>query len=99
MAQRTGSRPDGCAVFCRVSLFDVLDSSVVEYRKEEVLTICKDNIGLVTLLETKRSRGASSSKLVVVTTHLLFSSKRKEVRLAQLALLLGGMDCLSWVST
>lgn len=61
--------------------------------------LCKDNIGLVSMLETKHELGVRTRKLLVATTHLLFSHRREEVRLAQIRLLLAEIDRLTLVTS
>ena len=91
-------------------MFSLVKSSVVQYRREEVAALCKDNIGLVLVLETRRREsgagpggsfgagGGAVSRLVVGNTHLLFNTKREELRLGQAALLLAEVEAMSWVS-
>ena len=89
-------------------MFSLVKSSVVQYRREEVAALCKDNIGLVLVLETRRREsgagsdggagGGAVSRLVVANTHLLFNTKREELRLGQAALLLAEVEAMSWLS-
>ena len=97
-------------LFCRSEMFSLVKSSAVQYRREEVAALCKDNIGLVLVLETgRRESGAASGgsfgagagavcRLVVANTRLLFNTKREELRLGQAALLLAEVEAMSWLS-
>lgn len=90
-AKRTGDRPDGCAIFYRSELLVGLDTVRVEYRLPGNPLLCKDNIGLVILLQ----ESSTGKKMVVATTHLLFSPKREDIRLAQVARLLATIEAMS----
>ena len=91
VARRTGGRPDGCAIYWRREVARLLESKVVELRREGVVALQKDNVGLVVVLEV------GGRKLVLATAHLLFNTKREEVRLAQIAILLAEVDQMSKV--
>jgi len=88
---RTGDKQDGCAIFFRKDMFNLVSSRGVLYRHDDVPLLDKDNIGLICHLRTK-----TGSRLVVATTHLLFNPKRHEIRLAQTALLLTELDRAAW---
>ena len=91
-------------------MFSLVKSSVVQYRREQVAALCKDNIGLVLVLETRRREsgagsdggfgagGGAVSRLVVANTHLLFNTKREELRLGQAAMLLAEVEAMAWLS-
>jgi len=89
--QRTNDREDGCAVFVNSEKFQISFSECVEYNKDAP-NLDKDNVGLILGLKTVKG----GKQLLVATTHLLFSPRRKEVRLAQTALMLAHLDKLAW---
>ena len=89
--RRTGDKQDGCAIFFRKEMFNLVSSKGIQYRQDEVSVLDKDNIGLICCL-----RAITGSQLVVATTHLLFNPKRHEIRLAQIALLLTELDRVAW---
>ena len=90
--KRTGSKPDGCAIFYNSCIFGLEASSKVEYFKKGVPYLDRDNVGLVLLLSVKK---ATKTKLCVATTHLLFNPRRGDVKLAQLQVLLAEIDKLA----
>jgi len=89
--QRTNDRDDGCAIFVNSEKFLITFSESVEYNKNAP-NLDKDNVGLILGLQTVKG----GKQLLVATTHLLFSPRRKEVRLAQAALMLAHLDKLAW---
>ena len=89
--RRTGDKQDGCAIFFRKDMFNLMSSRGILYKQNDVPLLDKDNIGLVCCLRTN-----TGSRLVVATTHLLFNPKRHEIRLAQTALLLTELDRIAW---
>jgi len=89
--RRTGDKQDGCAIFFRKDMFNLMSSRGILYKQNDVPLLDKDNIGLVCCLRTN-----TGSRLVVATTHLLFNPKRHDIRLAQTALLLTELDRIAW---
>ena len=90
--KRTGTYTDGCAIFYRCALFELVDFKKVQYFNSDKCPILnRHNVGLIVKL---RARGQEKHgldfkrQLCVATTHLLFNPKAGEVKLAQLALLL-----------
>ena len=71
-----------------------LYSEDVEYNRHLPGLLDKDNVGLAVVLAS----AGSGATLTIATTHLLFSPKRGEVRLAQTALLLAHLDAITWNS-
>ena len=71
-----------------------LYSEDVEYNRHIPGLLDKDNVGLAVVLAS----AGSGALLTLATTHLLFSPKRGEVRLAQTALLLAHLDAITWNS-
>lgn len=90
--QRTNGRDDGCVIFYRPDKFRKCYSEEVEYNKDVPGILDKDNIGLIVGLKSV----LSGRPVLVATTHLLFSPRRREVRLAQTALMLANIDRLAW---
>jgi hypothetical protein len=75
-------RPDGCAVFFDSSLWaldDTLDSVV-----HIDLGMQKANVGQVVFLRSVE--GSPDIRCAVINTHLLYSPKRGDIKLAQLAM-------------
>lgn len=93
---KTGGKIEGCAVFWRKEIFNILQWSSVEMRVPGCRILNRDNIGLVTLLSP---RDKPQAKLVVATTHLLFNPKRGEVKLAQLRYLLAEVEKVAFLGT
>lgn len=93
--KRTGTYTDGCAIFYRCAMFELLEYKKVQYFNSDKCPILnRHNVGLVVKL---RARGESpvgkqeldyKRLLCVATTHLLFNPKAGDVKLAQVAILL-----------
>ncbi|XP_053568446.1 protein angel homolog 2 [Bombina bombina] len=92
---RTGTKPDGCAICFRSSMFDLVMVKPVEYYRPDIALLDRDNIALVLLLRPKGQQDLSY--ICVANTHLLFNPKRGDIKLTQLAILLaeiGGVALL-----
>ncbi|CAH0578318.1 unnamed protein product [Chrysodeixis includens] len=87
--QKTGHRHDGCAIYFKKTLFDLVAHVSVEYYQPDLPILNRDNVGLIVKLTP---RGLPDCPLVVATTHLLYNPKRTDVRLAQMQLLLAEID-------
>ena len=84
--KRTGLQKDGCALFFREGKFELLDSERVEFRRNGVSVLDRDNVGVVALL---RPKGVTpSAPVCIATTHLLFNPKAGEIKIAQLAVII-----------
>ena len=93
--KRTGTYTDGCAIFYRCALFELVEYKKVQYfNSDKCPLLNRHNVGLVVKL---RARAESPSEkqeldfkrqLCVATTHLLFNPKAGDVKLAQVAMLL-----------
>lgn len=93
--KRTGTYTDGCAIFYRCALFELVEYKKVQYLNSDKCPILnRHNVGLVVKL---RARGENPTEeqelnckrqLCVATTHLLFNPKAGDVKLAQTAILL-----------
>ena len=68
-------------------------SKFVEYNQNLPKLLDKDNVGLIVVLESLENE----SLVCLATTHLLFSPKKSETRLAQTAMLLSEIDKIAWV--
>nr|CAD7423791.1 unnamed protein product [Timema monikensis] len=85
-AHRTHGKVDGVAVYYHADMFDLYDYTTVEFFQPGVPVLNRDNVGLVVKLCVRG--GMPSQQIVVATTHLLFNSRRHDVKLAQTQLLL-----------
>uniref|UniRef100_A0A182NPK7 Endonuclease/exonuclease/phosphatase domain-containing protein n=1 Tax=Anopheles dirus TaxID=7168 RepID=A0A182NPK7_9DIPT len=95
--KRTGDvKTDGCAVFYRSALFDLLDHHKVEYFQPKVNKLNRENVAIIAKLSLKANPRA---KLVVATTHLLYNPRRQDIRLAQVQLLLAELDRFAYSGT
>lgn len=91
--KRTGDKPDGCAIFFRRDLFELVDHQDVEYYQPSVKLLDRENVALIAKLQVK---GNPTQRLVVATTHLLYNPRRQDVRLAQVQVLLAELDRLAF---
>ncbi|XP_050095470.1 protein angel homolog 2 [Anopheles aquasalis] len=92
--KRTGGvKTDGCAVFFRSDLFELIDHHEVEFFQPKVNKLNRDNVAIIAKLALKHS---PQTRLVVSTTHLLFNPSRQDVRLAQIQVLLAELDRFSY---
>lgn len=91
--KRTGDKPDGCAIFFRRDLFELVDHQDVEYYQPSVKLLDRENVALIAKLQVK---GNPTQRLVVATTHLLYNPRRQDVRLAQIQVLLAELDRLAF---
>ena len=68
-------------------------SKFVEYNQSISKLLDKDNVGVIVVLESLDN----ASSVCVATTHLLFSPKKSDTRLAQTAMLLAEIDKIAWI--
>ncbi|KAL0967456.1 hypothetical protein UPYG_G00252470 [Umbra pygmaea] len=92
--RRTGQKPDGCAVAFKKDTFSLLSIHPVEFFRQGVPLLDKDNIGLVLLLRPSGSFRHEAC-VCVATTHLLYNPRRGDIKLAQLAVLLAEISSVS----
>lgn len=93
--QKTGLKVDGCAIFYRDSLFQLMKFKGVEFNRRDITSLLnRDNVGIIAVLKPKQDLSRKSN-LIVANTHLLFNPKRDEIRLAQLKLFLSELEDLS----
>ncbi len=86
--KRTHDKQDGCAIFYKSDVLQLLDQTSVEYYQPQVGILDRDNIALLAKFRHK-ARG-QNHMFVVATTHLLYNPRRDDVRLSQMVLLLAG---------
>ena len=90
--KRTGTFTDGCAIFYRCALFELVEYKKVQYFNSDKCSILnRHNVGLVVKLrarEREKQELDCKRQLCVATTHLLFNPKAGDVKLAQVAILL-----------
>ncbi|XP_041711097.1 protein angel homolog 1 isoform X1 [Coregonus clupeaformis] len=96
--RRTGTKTDGCVVCYRGNRFSQVSESLLEFYRPECELLDRDNVGIVLLLQPIITQGsevtAKGPPLCVATTHLLFNTRRGDVKLTQLAILLAEIDCI-----
>lgn len=92
--KRRGDRVDGLAMIFKKKRFDLESYEFIEYFMPNVELLNKDNVAIIALLRPKY--GPTSQKLCVATTHLLFSPKRGDIKLAQLQVLLANIDRIAF---
>uniref|UniRef100_A0A8B9JX30 Angel homolog 2 (Drosophila) n=1 Tax=Astyanax mexicanus TaxID=7994 RepID=A0A8B9JX30_ASTMX len=85
--RRTGRKPDGCAVVFRRDRFSLLSCHPVEYFRQGIPLLDRDNVGLILLLQPVDPSGSACS-ICVANTHLLYNPRRGDIKLSQLAMLL-----------
>lgn len=93
--RRTGTYTDGCAIFYRCALFELVEKKKIQYFNTDKCPILnRHNVGLVAKLRVRGDRPTENQELdckrqlCVATTHLLFNPKAGDVKLAQVAILL-----------
>ncbi|GJQ65530.1 hypothetical protein Trydic_g7631 [Trypoxylus dichotomus] len=91
--QRTGVRTDGCAIYYKSNLFNLVEYTPVEYRQPNVPILDRDNVGIVATFAPKDNMNA---EFIVATTHLLYNPRRNDVRLAQAQVLLAEIDRMAY---
>lgn len=85
--KRTRENVDGCAIFFN-SRFELVSYVPIEYFVGKGCVLDRDNIAQVARFREKRS----GREFCVANTHLLYNTRRGDVKLAQLAVLLAHMD-------
>lgn len=95
--KKTGYKIDGCAIFYRTNLFDLLHHKGVEFRRTDLTNILnRDNVGIIAVLKPKLSETTLDlPRIVIANTHLIFNPARCDIRLAQLKLFLSELDTIS----
>jgi len=93
--KRIGDKPDGCSIIFKRSKFELVSHEYLEYFVPNVDTLNRENIAIVAMLKP-RSGCAKDERLCVATTHLLYSPKRGDVKLAQMQMLLAHLDKIAF---
>ncbi|XP_058462443.1 protein angel homolog 2 isoform X2 [Malaya genurostris] len=91
--KRTGYKTDGCAIYFRRDLFNLIDHQGVEYYQPHVKRLDRENVAIIAKLSVKSN---PHQRLVVATTHLLYNPRRQDIRLAQIQILLAELDRLAF---
>ncbi|KAG7651616.1 Endonuclease/exonuclease/phosphatase [Arabidopsis thaliana x Arabidopsis arenosa] len=90
---RTGEASDGCAIFWKENLFELLDHQHIEFDKFGM----RNNVAQLCVLEMNceedpksklRVRSSDPRRLVVGNIHVLFNPKRGDIKLGQVRLFL-----------
>ncbi|XP_031626324.1 protein angel-like [Contarinia nasturtii] len=87
--KRTGLQVDGCAIFFKKHLFDLIEFHFVDYFQPEIKILNRCNVAVIAKFALKSKPDIN---FVVSTTHLLFNPKRHDIRLAQCSVLLAELD-------
>ncbi|XP_049943079.1 protein angel homolog 2-like, partial [Schistocerca serialis cubense] len=95
--KRTGARVDGVALWYRSSLFRVDIWSAVEFNIPGEPYLDRDNVAIVARL-VPTIPGWQHLAVVVATTHLLYNTRRHDIKLAQTQLLLTECESLAYRS-
>lgn len=92
--KRTGDKTDGCAIYYRRDMFELVDCHDVEYYQPGVKRLDRENVAIIAKFRVKSGLNQS---LVVGTTHLLYNPRRQDIRLAQVQVLLAELDRLAFL--
>lgn len=87
--KRTGLQVDGCAIFFKKTLFELIEFHFVDYFQPDIKILNRCNVAIIAKFAHKSN---PSTNFVVSTTHLLFNPKRHDIRLAQMQVLLAELD-------
>ncbi|UJR28821.1 hypothetical protein I4U23_010045 [Adineta vaga] len=90
--KRSGDKSDGCCLFYRTDRLKLIDSKTVPFYQRNISLLDRDNCGLIALFQPLSSKATSDDLFCVATTHLLFSPKRGDIKLAQLQYFLAEID-------
>ncbi|KAJ3659389.1 hypothetical protein Zmor_011079 [Zophobas morio] len=91
--QRTGARTDGCAIYYKHNVLQLVEYTTVEYNQPNVRILDRDNVAIIAKFSPIKF---PTRKFVVATTHLLYNPRRQDVRLAQIQLLLTEVDRIAY---
>ncbi|XP_031339569.1 protein angel isoform X2 [Photinus pyralis] len=91
--QRTGIRRDGCAIYYKESLLNLVEYVTIEFNQNNIWVLDRDNVAIVAKFAPKND---DQNEFVVATTHLLYNRKREDVRLAQTQVLLAEIDRIAY---
>lgn len=91
--KRTGAeKTDGCAVFFKRDIFELLDKRTIEFNQKTAL-LDRDNVGIILKL---KCRSDPESVFIVATAHLLFNPRRMDIKVGQMQVLLAELDQMSY---
>jgi len=93
--KRTSEYRDGCAIFWKKEMFQLVNSTPIEFNMKsqfEMEWLDRDNIALIVQLLHRKT----NQFICVANTHILFNPKRGDIKLAQLKILL---DTLTSIQT
>jgi len=102
--QKLGGKPDGCATFYKRNKFNCCNSVPVEFCVDGCSVLNRPNVALLLLLEPLvKSRDGrrtwnSSTCVCIANTHLLYTPRRGDVKLAQLMFLFAAIDEVAGVT-
>jgi len=88
--KKTHNKTDGCAIYFNTRKFELVEWTGVDYYRDHVQTLNRDNVGLLVRLKLKSN--SSNNELIVATTHLLYNPRRSDVRVSQTQVLLAELD-------
>lgn len=91
--QRTGIRGDGCAIYYKESVFNLVEHVTIEFNQPNIPVLDRDNIAIVAKFAPNNN---AENEFVVATTHLLYNRRREDVRLAQTQVLLTEIDRIAY---
>ncbi|BES93637.1 carbon catabolite repressor protein [Nesidiocoris tenuis] len=84
-------KSDGCALYYKSGTFELLQLEKVEYFQPGIKVLNKPNVAIIAKLRHK----LNDKILIIANTHLLFSPKRWDIRLAQTQVLLAELHRLA----
>ncbi|XP_018319951.1 protein angel homolog 2 [Agrilus planipennis] len=91
--KRTGYKVDGCAIFWKNDILDLLEYETVEFNQNHSTAIDRDNVAIIAKFVP---RLYPKAEFIVATTHLLYNPRREDIRMAQVQLLLTELDRLAY---
>lgn len=92
--KRSGTKTDGCATFFKEDVFSLERYRVIDFFKEDIPLMDKNNVAIVTILRPRCSNGYFSP-ICIGNTHLLFNKNRGDIKLAQVANLFAELDIIA----
>ncbi|CAF3405917.1 unnamed protein product [Rotaria sp. Silwood1] len=93
--KRTGDKSDGCCIFYKMNRLRLIESKTVPFYQKDIRILDRDNCGLIALFQPIAPNVSSDDIFCVATTHLLFSPKRGDIKLAQIQYFLAEIDRLA----
>ncbi|CAF1211818.1 unnamed protein product [Rotaria sordida] len=93
--KRSGDKSDGCCLFYKTDRLKLIASKTVPFYQKNIQLLDRDNCGLIALFQPITPNATSDDLFCVATTHLLFSPKRGDIKLAQIQYFLAEIDQLS----